>query len=88
MNLSANAPTEGQPKGIAELGPNGSTVVVSENAIIVYGKDLEIIATLVPKYTPTCVGASSTYEISIGGQNNIIQVYSVSGSTITESKKS
>ncbi|RPB13044.1 WD40 repeat-like protein [Morchella conica CCBAS932] len=83
----ANAPTKGQPKGIAELGPNGSTVVVSENAITAYGKDLEIIATLVPKYTPTCVGASSTYEIAIGGQNNIIQVYSVSGSTITESKK-
>lgn len=83
----ADVPTEGQPKSIAELGPDGSTVVVSETAITVYDKNLGVIATLAPKYTPTCVGASSTYEIAVGGQNNIIQVYGVSGSIITESKK-
>ncbi|KAL1310979.1 hypothetical protein AAFC00_001199 [Neodothiora populina] len=76
------AKTEGQPKAVAVASTGKPiTLVATPSAIIIYG-DGEQVGSEAVRFTPACIAAKENV-VAVGGEDKIVRIYTISGSTLS-----
>ncbi|KAG5176156.1 66 kDa stress protein [Tribonema minus] len=80
-----SASLNGQPCGVSANAGSELAAVVTSSGVAVYRKTA-LVAELSVNYTPKSVSLFGESEVAVGGDDGIVRIYALSGSTLTETK--